>query len=200
MSATTTSKGERRRRQLIEAAAELLREGGFEAVRHRAVAERAGVPLASTTYYFDSLDDLIAGAVESSAVAELAAIRDQVDSVSRRRRGARATVDLIVTALIGADDDPDREPIVARCERLAASARYPEVLAVHARLASQFLDLMADVIRRSGRRASREDLRNLLRLAQGTMLGSMIEADAHPRESVRDALLSVIDVLAPPVG
>lgn len=197
MSATTTSKGERRRRQLIDAAAELLREGGFEAVRHRAVAERAAVPLASTTYYFDSLDDLIAGAVESSAVAELAAIRDEVDAVPRRRRGARATVDLIVTTLIGADDDPQREPIVARCERLAACARYPRVLAVHARLAAQFLDLMADVVRRSGRTVDRESLRNLLRLAQGTMLGAMIEADPRPRESMREALLSVIDVLAP---
>ena len=42
------------------AAADLLVEGGFDAVRHRAVATRAGLPLASTTYYFESLDDLIA--------------------------------------------------------------------------------------------------------------------------------------------
>ena len=41
-----TEKGERRRAALVEAAAELLRTGGYEAVRHRAVAEKAGLPLA----------------------------------------------------------------------------------------------------------------------------------------------------------
>ncbi|HET6503407.1 MAG TPA: TetR family transcriptional regulator, partial [Amycolatopsis sp.] len=70
MTAASTPKGERRRTALIEAAYQLLVEGGFEAVRHRAVAERAGLPLASTTYYFDSLDDLICAAVEYGGRAE----------------------------------------------------------------------------------------------------------------------------------
>ena len=60
MTTATTPKGERRRRALVAAAAEPLLEGGFEAVRHRSVASRADLPLASTTYYFESLDDLIA--------------------------------------------------------------------------------------------------------------------------------------------
>lgn len=67
-----TAKGERRRSELVTAAAALLRAGGFEAVRHRAVAERAGLPLASTTYYFDSLDGLITAAVERTSRDELA--------------------------------------------------------------------------------------------------------------------------------
>ena len=49
------------------AAAELLAEGGFDAVRHRAVAERAGLPLASTTYYFGSLDELVTAACEPTS-------------------------------------------------------------------------------------------------------------------------------------
>ena len=64
VTAAVTPKGERRRYALVSAAADLLCEGGFDAVRHRAVARRAGLPLASTTYYFSSLDDLIAKAVE----------------------------------------------------------------------------------------------------------------------------------------
>ena len=62
MTAATTPKGERRRSRLIAAAGELLLEGGFDAVRHRAVADRAQLPLASTTYYFGSLEDLMAEA------------------------------------------------------------------------------------------------------------------------------------------
>ena len=65
-----TPKGERRRFALICAAAELLCHAGFEAVTHRAVAERAGLPLASTTYYFSSLEELIETAVEYLSAGE----------------------------------------------------------------------------------------------------------------------------------
>lgn len=47
----------------VAAAGELLVEGGFESVRHRAVAHRAHIPLAATTYYFESLGDLLSNAV-----------------------------------------------------------------------------------------------------------------------------------------
>lgn len=52
-----------RREQLLRAAADLLAEGGVKAVTHRSVAERAGVPLASTTYYFKSIDELMGEAL-----------------------------------------------------------------------------------------------------------------------------------------
>ncbi|WP_280277368.1 TetR/AcrR family transcriptional regulator, partial [Nocardia wallacei] len=78
MITATTPKGERRRQALVAAAAELLLEGGFDAVRHRSVATRADLPLASTTYYFESLEDLIARAVEFSGNAELEAMRRRV--------------------------------------------------------------------------------------------------------------------------
>src|SRR4051794_41347113 len=52
------ARGAQRRSALIEAAAGLLLEEGLAAISHRAVAARAGLPLASTTYYFASADDL----------------------------------------------------------------------------------------------------------------------------------------------
>ncbi|EUA51731.1 bacterial regulatory s, tetR family protein [Mycobacterium xenopi 3993] len=89
VTAAVTPKGERRRYALVTAAAELLCEGGFEAVRHRAVAHRAGLPLASTTYYFSSLDELIASAVEHIGMLEVAQLRARVAALSRRRRGPK---------------------------------------------------------------------------------------------------------------
>lgn len=49
---------EARRREIVEAAAELIVEIGVDALTHRKVAARAGVPLGATTQYFDTLDDL----------------------------------------------------------------------------------------------------------------------------------------------
>ena len=107
VTAAVTPKGERRRYALVSAAAELLAEGGFEAVRHRAVARRAGLPLASTTYYFSSLDDLIARAVEHIGMIEVAQLRSRVNALSRRRRGPETTAEVLVDLLVGDLSDPD---------------------------------------------------------------------------------------------
>lgn len=53
------SKGWRRRQDIIDAAAALLREGGPAAVTHRAVASRAECSLSATTYYFSGLEELL---------------------------------------------------------------------------------------------------------------------------------------------
>jgi DNA-binding transcriptional regulator YbjK len=70
-------RGRRRRDALLDAGIGLLAEGGFAAISHRAVAERAGLPLAATTYYFRSRDDLIAAAFELMVDRDLAATRER---------------------------------------------------------------------------------------------------------------------------
>lgn len=70
----TQERSRNRRDDLLGAAIELLAEGGTRAITHRAVAARAGVPLASTTYYFESIDDLTTQALArhvGDRVAEL---------------------------------------------------------------------------------------------------------------------------------
>src|SRR6202023_4418579 len=101
VTAAVTPKGDRRRYALVSAAADLLCEGGFDAVRHRAVARRAGLPLASTTYYFSSLDDLIARSVEHIGMIEIAQLRSRVNALSRRRRGPETTAEGLAGLLGG---------------------------------------------------------------------------------------------------
>ncbi|MEU4328512.1 TetR/AcrR family transcriptional regulator [Nonomuraea dietziae] len=71
----TQPRGLRRRAALLAAAVDLLTEGGFAAVTHRAVAQRAQLPLAATTYYFTSRDHLLAEAFACLVDSELAATR-----------------------------------------------------------------------------------------------------------------------------
>jgi DNA-binding transcriptional regulator YbjK len=63
---------EQRRQAILDAAMRIIVRDGVRAVRHRAVAAEAAVPLSATTYYFKDIDDLItdtfAQFVERSAV------------------------------------------------------------------------------------------------------------------------------------
>lgn len=51
---------EQRRQAILEAALSIIVREGIRAVRHRAVAREAKVPLSATTYYFKDISDLIA--------------------------------------------------------------------------------------------------------------------------------------------
>lgn len=52
------------RRRILDATLQVIAGDGLDAVRHRAVADLAGVSLGSTTYHFAGRDDLIEAAFE----------------------------------------------------------------------------------------------------------------------------------------
>jgi len=58
-----------RREALAAAVIETIAEVGIERTTHRAVAARAGLPLGATTYYFPTLDDLIAAGLRRAVDA-----------------------------------------------------------------------------------------------------------------------------------
>ena len=74
---------ERRRREIIDAAVEVIADVGTGRATHRAIAERAGVPLGSTTYYFPTLDDLVAAALERVAESSTRAARRLAAPISK---------------------------------------------------------------------------------------------------------------------
>src|SRR5437588_12519078 len=59
-----TTHGDERRRSLVLAAYDLIAEKGFEDLRTRDVAMRAGVNIATLHYYFTSKEELIDGVVD----------------------------------------------------------------------------------------------------------------------------------------
>ena len=198
VTAAVTPKGERRRHALVSAAAELLCEGGFDAVRHRAVARRAGLPLASTTYYFSSLDDLIVKAVEHVGVQEAAQLRLRLDHLSRRRRGAESTADVLVDLLVG--ERPTlhlSEQLISRYERYIACARLPGLRDVQRRIRAQRSAAVVEAVERSGRSVCAERLTALLCAVDGALVSALVDDGGSPRETARATLVDVIDVLAP---
>ncbi|HMZ14022.1 MAG TPA: TetR family transcriptional regulator [Mycobacterium sp.] len=198
VTAAVTPKGERRRYALVSAAADLLCEGGFEAVSHRAVAQRAGLPLASTTYYFSSLDDLIVNAVAHIGMMEAAQLRARVEELPRRRRGPEATADVLVDLLVGEPaSEPFSEQLISRYERYIACARQPALRELQRRLLRQRVDAVVEVISRSGRRVRVDLLTALVCAVDGAVVSALVGDGDGPREIARATLIDVIDILAP---
>jgi DNA-binding transcriptional regulator YbjK len=198
VTAAVTPKGERRRYALVSAAADLLCEGGFDAVRHRAVARRAGLPLASTTYYFSSLDDLVERAVEYAGIREAEQLGDRVAALSRRRRGAESTADVLVDLLVG--DGPGTrvsEQLISRYERYIACARQPALRDVQRRIMKQRTEAVVEVVERSGRAVRAELMTALVCAVDGAVVASLVGVGDGPRAAARATLVDVIDVLAP---
>jgi DNA-binding transcriptional regulator YbjK len=181
VASANTPKGERRRQALVEAAAALLVEGGFDAVRHRKVAGRAELPLAATTYYFRSLDELVAAAVEHSARAELAACRAALD-----RAGSGAFVELFLDALLGPRGDFDA--VLVRYERFVAAGRRPWLSPLMRELRGELDALLAEMARRFGRPAGADELARLVAVVDGAVLSALIESDPDPRAAARRML------------
>ena len=186
--------------RLVSAAADLLCEGGFDAVRHRAVARRAGLPLASTTYYFSSLDDLIAKAVEYVGTQETQQLHDKVAMLSRRRRSAESIADIVVDLLVG--DSPERvsEYLISRYERLIACARQSGLRNVQRHILKQRTEAVVEIIERSGRCVRPELVSALVCAVDGAVVAALVGDGVSPRETARATLIGVIDVLAPIVS
>lgn len=198
VTAAVTPKGERRRSALVSAAAELLREGGFDAVRHRAVARRAGLPLASTTYYFSSLDDLVVQAVEFTGAQEAAQLGARLARLSRRRRGVEATADVLVDLLLG-DSAPQQisEQLISRYERYIACARQPWLRDVQRRLRAERTAAVVQALERSGRTVRADRLKALMCAVDGAVVAALVDDGGDLRATARAALVDVVDVLAP---
>ncbi|WP_297598360.1 TetR family transcriptional regulator [Mycobacterium sp.] len=197
VTAAVTPKGERRRYALVSAAAELLAEGGFEAVRHRAVAGRAGLPLASTTYYFSSLDDLIARAVEHTAMIEVAQLRSRVTALSRRRRGPETIAEVLADLLVGDVSGPGlTDQLISRYERQIACTRLPALQETMRRSLRQRAEAVAEAIERSGRSVHIDLVCTLICAVDGSVVSALVEG-RDPRAAAQGAVVDLIEVLAP---
>ena len=186
----TTAKGEQRRAALVRAAAELLQSGGLEAVAHRAVAGRAGVPLGATTYYFADLAELRRAAVDALADADVARMAAAVDALPARRRGGAAVARMIATLLT-----PDEYgALVAWYERYVLAAREPLFAAAARRTNAAALDAVATVLDRSGVGAGLPP-QVVLAVVDGAVLGALADGAGltEVRSAAADALTVVLD-------
>ncbi|MEZ5184112.1 MAG: TetR/AcrR family transcriptional regulator [Candidatus Nanopelagicales bacterium] len=119
-----TNKGQRRRQEIVDGAAAILREQGPRGVSHRAVAQRVGCSLSATTYYFSGLDDLLSEAGQVNIArwanrAELVAEAAESDPAPTSEKGV---IDSILAATL-----PTDEEMLGHYLQLVAAGESPPV-------------------------------------------------------------------------
>lgn len=112
---------EGRRRAIVRAAIEVIAEVGIARATHRLIADRAGVPLGSTTYYYPTLDDLVGQALREVTETARAGLADWADALTGGDDPVGTLVDLVGAYL------DDREEALVGYELSLAAARVPEL-------------------------------------------------------------------------
>ncbi|MFZ3025771.1 TetR/AcrR family transcriptional regulator [Pseudomonas sp.] len=140
------ARGELRRQQLLDAAVELLLESGIGAATHRAIASRAGVPAASTTYFFPSIDALIAEALSGVLKHELQKLEQLQQRIDSEGLSADAAIDAFVELAMTSS----QASIAAQFEMYVAASRRPVLRAQTGQIFDASRTVAANVLERLG--------------------------------------------------
>ncbi|QSI48284.1 TetR/AcrR family transcriptional regulator [Thermobispora bispora] len=180
-----------RRERLLEAAVELLEEGGFTAVTHRAVARRAGVPLAATSYYFTCRAALLAEAFTLLVERELAAIRAHLEAVPADPPDALA--EALVQILTH-----DRQRRLGLWELYLQAGRDPDLQRIARAWTDGCDEIVSWVLHRSGHHARPSQVRFVTTVLSGLWVEGIVEDRPDARRRIREVLTHTLAALRAP--
>jgi DNA-binding transcriptional regulator YbjK len=171
-------RGAARREVLLDGVLRIVAEAGVDAVTHRRVAEVAELPLASTTYWFESKDHLLTAALELAAQRDTARLHE---FIAERLDGAADPVELAVAAIL---DPLDQSPQASRGSLLATyallleAARRPGLQSVTREWTDAYLNVLERLFKIAGSSNPRSDANLLLAAADGFLIGQLASGEA----------------------
>jgi DNA-binding transcriptional regulator YbjK len=172
----------------LRATLELIGERGADAVTHRAVAERAGVPLSGTTYWFESKDALLQEAFVLAAREEVERLERVVLELAPRELTVGEWADAIAATLAHqSETEPERH--VALFELGLESARRPALRAEAERLLGAHLRLAALGARAAGSDDPEADAPVIVAAISGLIFAQLaLPRQGFERDVLRPAL------------
>ena len=171
-------RGAARREALLDAVLRVVAEEGVEAVTHRRVAEEAGLPLASTTYWFDSKEHLLTAALQSAAERDIERLRALLGESSEP---ARDPLGLAVGAVLGPSGDSSQTSrgwLLATYALMLEAARRPALREATMRWTDAYLEALPPLLAAAGSRQPRADAELLLAAADGLLVEQLASDDA----------------------
>jgi DNA-binding transcriptional regulator YbjK len=181
-----------RRRDLCDAAIELLAGDGAKGLSHLKVDRQAGVPDGTTSFYFRTRSALLRAAAERLAELDLESLQSVADSASGRRNHSSPSP--LSQVVIQAGSEPQLSRTRARYELTMQATRDPALAAILEQATDGFTKLHREILVQLMPRGAEleaavvEDLSNitltfinglLLRFAHGDrIIGSPEQLDA----------------------
>lgn len=187
-----TARGDARRELLRNAAAQVLNEQGFAALTHRAVAARAGIPLASTTYYFASVEDLAEQALQRAVDDWLAGSEAALAALPASLTSRPATARALLVVVAGGVTEPAE--LVSMYERYLEAGRTPHLRPIVVAFNADLVRRVAVVLGRAGRTPDTAQL--VLATVDGLLLTALSEGSEQPAADVVPALSRLVGLLA----
>jgi DNA-binding transcriptional regulator YbjK len=137
-----------RRAAIIDAAVQIIATRGLGAVTHRAVAREAKVPLAATTYYFASKEEILREALESLSRAEVERLEKLADSIADL--ASRDEAGLALSAALVPDSQEAPRAWLAQFEIYLEAARNPALRPAVEQRRQAFVNLAETALRAAG--------------------------------------------------
>jgi DNA-binding transcriptional regulator YbjK len=191
---TPRPRGAARREALLDAVLDVVAEVGVDAVTHRRVADHAGLPLASTTYWFDSKEHLLTAALERAAERDSERLRAFIDDAPSPSADPLATV---VSAILGPIEESTqscRGWLLATYALMLEAARRPALREITRRWTDAYLEALAPLLAAAGSTHPRSDAGLVLAAADGLLIEQLASGDASdlaPRlRRLADALVT----------
>jgi DNA-binding transcriptional regulator YbjK len=131
------ARGQERRDEIARAVIDVVAAHGLRGLTHRRVAEAASVPLGSTTYHFETLDDLMLAGLELAADRNLAMMRRAAESLAPGDDVAVWLTDLVIAMVT-----TWRESNIAERELYLEAIRSPALRPVATRWDDAFVDIL----------------------------------------------------------
>lgn len=179
-------RGERRRHEILLAALRIVRERGTAAVTHRAVAEMAGVPPATTTYYFDSIDELLEEALKLFVDDEVERLGQLAANLRSASVSPHTVSELFAEELLRGGESGDN---VAQFELYLEAARRPRLREAAAACLDAYAGAAEAALSAGGAPRAAEGARAFVALVDGLALASTAAPDTrHDADTLARAM------------
>lgn len=185
------ARGEQRRVAILRATWQVVLRDGVRGVRHRAVAEAAGVPLAATTYYFKDIDDLLLQSFELfaeevvqqfvqpfwvQAEAALGQLRDAGDRDAITEALARMATRFITSRL-----QEHRDQLIIEYAFWYAALQQPRLQDAVRRMGQRWMQMLMPWLQAFGSQHPEQAARCLLSTVRRIEYEGLIEGSASQR-------------------
>lgn len=192
-------RGAARRDHILDAALQVAGRLGPDALTHRRVAEAAGLPLAATTYWFASKDDLLAETYRRAAERDIARLEQVGERLSSERLAVRdlpaALARLVTDELAG-----DRTGLMASHALWLEAARRPELRELSRAWTAAYVRVAAGLLDTAGARDPELDARIVVAALDGLGLDALVTDDPDAGRTVQAALERLLAALLAPVS